>query len=85
MIEEGDGEGWHFGADFLGLHVGASQNEGQLHIYLLWPPGWQAPFQGPLKGAPPLIPILLSKKPGPERMRGTPPLGSDLTVVITDW
>lgn len=32
-----------------------------------------------------LIPSLQSKKPRPERMRGTPPLDYDLAVAITDW
>lgn len=34
---------------------------------------------------PLLVPILQSKKPRPERMRGTPPPDHDLAVAITDW
>lgn len=52
MIKEGHGEGWHSGANFLGLLLGASQSEEQLHRYPPWPPGWQAPFHVPSRGAP---------------------------------
>lgn len=38
-----------------------------------------------MRDEPLLIPILQSKKPRPERMRGTPPLDYDLAVAITDW
>lgn len=38
-----------------------------------------------MRDEPLLIPILQSKKPRPERMRGTPRLDYDIAIAITDW
>lgn len=76
------GKGGTFEADFLCLFLGASQSEGQLYRHSPWPPGWQAPFHVPSRGASPYS-HFTEQETKAERMRDTPRLGCSLTVVIT--